>query len=119
MTIVDPQTFVDPKTVNATSDNANPTHEIETLSDGTFVVVYANGTAIFFQQYDQFGNRIGNEELLTDVNVEDRSIFDIVAVEDGGLVIAYETTTNVIQVQSFDIANGVATFRMNCLWQAF
>ena len=72
-------------------------------------MVYGNGTSLFFQQFDQFGNKIGTEGLLTSTNVEAGQNFDIIAVENGGVVIAYETTTDFIQVQSFDIAGGVAT----------
>ncbi len=87
-----------------------------TLSDGTFLVAYvasdADTTAgfdIVAQQFDAIGNKIGTEMILastvsTDVGLQ----FDIVALENNQIGFGFENFGD-IQVEVFDVTNGVAT----------
>lgn len=109
MTINVPQNTVAPQQVNTSSGLSGQAHEIVTLSDGTFVAIYDAAGSTKFQQFDQFGNKIGVEGTLATPNSAGGVQLSIVAVEDNKIVVAYETTLDFIQVQSFQIVDGVGT----------
>lgn len=87
--------------------------EIVTLSDGTLMAVYRRDEGIFFQQFDRVGNTIGGEGQLDAPNFEARGNFDVLAVEDGKIVLAFEANLGgnfpVLRVKSFSVEGGVAT----------
>ncbi len=107
MTIEVPQTFNAPQQVNTSTGIDNNNQVIQTLSDGTFVIVYQVSGVVHFQQYDQFGNTIGTEGTLVTPNIGAAPGVEILAVENNQLVLAYRTASEGIQVQSYSIINGV------------
>lgn len=97
-----------------TDDFAFPNaQEIVSLSDGTLLAVYRRGPEIFFQQFDRVGNTIGGEGKFDAPNFETRGNFDVLAVEDGKIVLAFEANLGgnlpVLRVSTFSISNGTAT----------
>lgn len=107
MTIEVPQTFNAPQQVNTSTGIDNNNQVIQTLSDGTFVIVYQVSGVVHFQQYDQFGNTIGTEGTLVTPNIGAAPGVEILAVENNQLVLAYRTASAGIQVQSYSIIDGV------------
>ncbi|WP_420861217.1 calcium-binding protein [Algirhabdus cladophorae] len=94
---------------------------VATLSDGSFVTVYRTDGQVFFQHFDQFGNKIGDEANFDLAGFELDGGFDIAAVQGNNLVLAYKATvdgqTSAV-VQSFNISEGAA-FITNDLSQVF
>ncbi|MCC1491847.1 hypothetical protein [Cognatishimia sp. F0-27] len=92
----------------STSANPGPDHRTVTLSDGSFVTVFAVPTGeIRFQQFDEFGRAIGTEgQLASGVPL---ARFDLLAIENSELVLALEDAGGAIALSSFDISGGTAT----------
>jgi hypothetical protein len=92
--------------------NVETEQQILALTDGTLLAVYRVGDGVFFQQTDRLGNAIGTEGQFATPDFLATGDFEIIAVENGDVVLAFEAEDNVvptITVQSFSINNGVAT----------
>lgn len=84
-----------------------------TLSDGTFVLAYVVDGALFVRPVSANGQQaLGDEQQLTTDNFISGGDFDIIAVEDGKFVVAYQAddgTTASTNVQSFEFNGGVVS----------
>ena len=86
--------------------------QIVALTDGTMLVVYRVDGGIFFQQVDSLGTPIGAEGQFSTPDYLTNGDFDVLAVENGNVVLAFEGTnalTKTVTVQSFSIEDGVAS----------
>lgn len=78
-----------------TNDQSNPS--ITGMKDGGFVVSWSSnnqdgsGSGIYVQRYDAIGMAQGNEFLVNTFTTNDQSNPSIVALEDGGFVVSWES----------------------------
>ncbi len=85
--------------VNTTTDNAQTMSSVATLSDGNFVVVWmilaagggAYGADIYGQMFNAAGQRIGAEFVVNSIRAGAQSAPDVVALADGGFVVAWQS----------------------------
>ena len=112
---VTPETITTESIASSSTQVGIDMHSV-TLSDGSYIVAYvaSDGDAtaghdIMAQQFDAIGNKIGGEMLLASTVTTDTGLqFDIVALENNQIAFGFENFGD-IQVEVFDIANGVAT----------
>ncbi|WP_374367187.1 calcium-binding protein [Dongia sp.] len=80
---------------------------VTVLSDDSFVVTWQGYTSvsgsydIFAQRYDAQGDKVGDELLVNTTTLGDQRLPSIVATEDGGFVVAWESSDGTIRSKTF------------------
>ncbi|PZO86139.1 MAG: hypothetical protein DI626_06820, partial [Micavibrio aeruginosavorus] len=88
--------------------------DITALSDGGFIVVWSENTTtgnyrIRVARFDEDGNAIGDQSVLTPSNGGHAYAPDVVSTPDGGYVVSWRNNSNYLDWQRFDAAGKAVT----------
>ncbi|MDZ4109315.1 MAG: Ig-like domain-containing protein, partial [Brevundimonas sp.] len=105
--------------VNATTAGVQSQSSVTALKDGGYLITWVSagqdgsGTGVYAQRYDRHGEKVGVEHRVNELTAGDQRDTAILAMEDGGWVIAWRgpvtgQATTGVYARRYD-ADGVAT----------